>query len=101
MDALPEGIALLLPEGVRRLDPERILLYGSRARGDHRPTSDWDLAFSGVADEQAWTDFSFDNAYDPITLLPVDVVNLERADPDFHREITRDAVTLYERDAPL
>ena len=37
----------VLAEIVRRLvaavDPDRILLFGSRARGDHRPDSDVDL----------------------------------------------------------
>jgi len=27
----------------RSLEPERVLLFGSRARGDHRETSDFDL----------------------------------------------------------
>ena len=98
MEGLPDGIALLLREGVRRPNPERILLYGSRACGTHGPL--WlGPRLTGVADERAWTDFSFDNAYDPITLLPMDVVNLERADPDFHREIVRDGVVLYDRNA--
>jgi len=28
---------------VRALQPERVVLFGSRARGDYRPTSDFDL----------------------------------------------------------
>jgi predicted nucleotidyltransferase len=37
----------LLPEIVRRIveavDPDKIILFGSRARGDNRPDSDFDL----------------------------------------------------------
>jgi predicted nucleotidyltransferase len=37
----------VLSEIVRRIvaavDPDRIILFGSRARGDHRPDSDFDL----------------------------------------------------------
>ncbi len=32
---------------VRELDPERIVLFGSHARGDARPDSDWDFLIIG------------------------------------------------------
>lgn len=28
---------------IAALDPERVVVYGSRGRGDHRPDSDWDV----------------------------------------------------------
>ena len=34
-----------------------LLLYGSRARGDHRPDSDWDLLVLVDKDEQQLQDF--------------------------------------------
>ena len=44
---LPELDSALVKELVRRLvrsaQPEKIILFGSRARGDHRPDSDIDL----------------------------------------------------------
>ncbi len=44
---LPELDSALVKELVRRIvrsaHPERIILFGSRARGDHRPDSDIDL----------------------------------------------------------
>jgi len=44
----------LFIEKVRRLPrpPEMIVLYGSRARGDHRPDSDYDLLV--VLTEKDW-----------------------------------------------
>lgn len=47
----------LLAEVVRRLveaiDPDRIILFGSRARGDARPDSDLDLLIVKPSDEPA------------------------------------------------
>ena len=40
---LPEGLAPLLAELGARLEPVELWLFGSRARGDARPDSDWDL----------------------------------------------------------
>src|SRR4051812_36498090 len=36
-------LANLTEELVRRFAPERIVLFGSRARGDHHPDSDYDV----------------------------------------------------------
>ncbi len=38
--ALPQP---LLRSMVDRFHPEAVILFGSRARGDHRPDSDWDV----------------------------------------------------------
>ncbi len=37
-------IAQLISKNIRLIDPKAdIILYGSRARGDERPDSDWDI----------------------------------------------------------
>ena len=80
--------ALAKRHGVRK-----VILFGSRARGDCRERSDIDLAVSGgniaefsdEADEKIWT------------LLLIDVVNLDRGISDeLRKEIERDGVLLYE-----
>ncbi len=39
-----EGIPLIVKEAVELIDQEaRVILFGSRARGDFRPDSDWDF----------------------------------------------------------
>lgn len=52
---------------------ERVVLFGSRARGDYRPTSDIDLAVSG-GDVDA---FAVDVREETGTLLDFDIVNLD------------------------
>jgi uncharacterized protein len=50
--AVPEEIRPLVDALKARFTPEAIWLFGSRARGDNRPDSDWDLlvALSDNAD---------------------------------------------------
>lgn len=42
----------VIDEVIARYEPRAVILYGSRARGDHGPTSDWDVlvVVPGVAD---------------------------------------------------
>ncbi len=72
---------------------KKVILFGSRARGNNSERSDIDLAVSGGdalnfyydVDEQAWT------------LLMFDVVNLDRGiSEELQAEINRDGVILYE-----
>lgn len=73
---------------------DRVILFGSRARGDNRERSDIDLAVSGgkVAE------FSLDVEDDVWTLLSFDVVNLDGAvQPELLKNINRDGVVIYEK----
>lgn len=42
-DVMTDPLPQIVDRLVRRFDPERIVLFGSRARGDARPDSDIDL----------------------------------------------------------
>ncbi|MCP5116453.1 MAG: nucleotidyltransferase domain-containing protein [bacterium] len=44
-------LSLVVNRLVEAIDPDRIILFGSRARGDHRPQSDLDLLIIGTSDE--------------------------------------------------
>lgn len=76
----------------RRCGLKKLILFGSRARGDNRERSDIDLAVSGgnVND--------FTVAVEELeTLLEFDVVNLdEKLSEDFQAEIDRDGIVLFE-----
>ena len=73
---------------------EKVILFGSRARGDYRKTSDIDLAVSGgrIAHFQA------DIEEEVSTLLSFDIVNM---DGSVHEElvdsIKREGKVLYEK----
>jgi len=76
---------------------ERIILFGSRAKGDAEPRSDIDIAVScPAADSRTWLDIRH-VAEEAETLLKIDLVRLEDAAPDFRRRIEREGKVLYER----
>lgn len=72
---------------------KKVILFGSRARGDHSPRSDIDLAVSGGD----VFEFSCDVEEKTWTLLMFDVVNLDQGiSQELQEEIDRDGVVLYE-----
>ena len=77
----------------RKRKIQKLMLFGSRARGDNCPKSDIDLAVQG-GDVAGFTDDVNEKAW---TLLFFDVVDLERPLPEaFRAEIVKDGVVLYE-----
>ena len=73
---------------------KKVILFGSRARGDYRQTSDIDLAVSGGN----ITLFTLDVDEETSTLLSFDVVNLDGSVQEELREsIRREGKLLYEK----
>lgn len=77
-----------------RYGAQRLVLYGSRARGDFHARSDVDLAVYGMPEKQRGS-FSVE-AEDLPTLLKLDIVYIsENMEPAFLQNIEKDGVTLY------
>lgn len=72
----------------------RLVLFGSRARGDNRYNSDIDLAVYGMPQENQgpfWMDCE-----ELPTLLKFDIVHIQEGmNPAFLQNIQRDGVILY------
>ncbi|MCD8155560.1 MAG: nucleotidyltransferase domain-containing protein [Clostridiales bacterium] len=73
---------------------EKVILFGSRAKGTHTPRSDIDIAvLGGDFDAFYWMIQEQD-----FTLLMFDVINLnEKISDELEREIERSGVILYEK----
>lgn len=73
---------------------EKVILFGSRARGDFKRTSDIDLAVKGGD----FTRFALDVDEETSTLLKYDIIDLDRDIQNELREsIQKDGRIIYEK----
>ena len=80
----------------KKYNIEKIVLFGSRARGDYHDKSDIDLAVYVEADPQKRAHISLD-LDDLRTLLKVDVVFMKpEMDPVLRANIEREGVVIHE-----
>ena len=83
-----------LPSLARECGLDRVVLFGSRARGDNRERSDIDLAIFGGDTAE----FLLSADEEIQTLLMFDIVDLGKpVQPALRAEIERDGVILYEK----
>jgi predicted nucleotidyltransferase len=91
------AITVMIEQIRREPSVEKIVLFGSRARGDHDPRSDIDLAVACPnAGDAEWATI-WNIADDAPMLLAIDLVRLEHAGETLRREIDREGLVLYER----
>jgi predicted nucleotidyltransferase len=75
---------------------EKIVLFGSRARGTHQKKSDIDLAVYGCSD---FTRFSLSIEENVWTLLEFDLIQMDETavSEELKTEIERDGIVIYEK----
>jgi predicted nucleotidyltransferase len=102
----------ILPKIVERIrrvaNPRRIVLFGSRARGDHRPDSDIDLLViedsplprhrRAIPLYAALSDLHLDVDAEVIVYTPAEVENWRGASAAFVTTALREGKVLYEAD---
>jgi len=95
--ALDDKLIMALKELGEKYAVEKIVLFGSRARGDNKPTSDIDLAIftSKEFEEKGHVASEID---DLETLLKIDVafITPDTDEPDFLERLKKEGVVLYE-----
>ena len=90
---IPERIIKEISLFSRKSGVRKVILFGSRARGDYTERSDIDLAVCG-GDFDA---FYWDVRENVHSLLTFDIVNFDSGiSEDLKKEIERDGVTIYE-----
>ena len=91
---LPQSVMNSISGLARQCNLDRVILFGSRARGDNRERSDIDLAIQG-GDTVA---FAVSADEDISTLLMFDVVDLDKpVQSELLEEIRKDGVVIYEK----
>jgi len=79
---------------------ERVILFGSRARGDAGPRADIDLAVAcPQAGEAEWLKIAEAVEEEAETLLLIDLVRLEEASADLRDRIRSEGRVLYDQQA--
>ncbi len=92
------GIRPAVLEEIKKIaekyEVKKIILFGSRARGDYHRASDIDLAVEGGR----ITDFILDVKETTSTLLSFDIVDLKETAPgEFLETIEKEGIILYEK----
>lgn len=96
--ALPSAVQSVLALLVERARPQQVLLFGSRARGDHRENSDFDVAIVGrQCSVDEWNRLMADIEDLPLTLHTVEIVEIERLGEEYRKSIRREGKPLYEQ----
>lgn len=92
---ISDRVYIELKQLAKRHRIKKIVLFGSRSRGDFYERSDIDIAVSGGNT----TAFSLDVDESIHTLLMFDVVDLDGyISEELQKEIERDGVIIYEKD---
>ncbi len=90
-----EAVRVLAADPVVR----RVILFGSRARGDAQEISDIDLAVDAPdADSRVWLRLT-DALDERSSLVSVDLIFLHQADDELRRNIAREGRVMFERGA--
>ncbi len=91
------GLEKLVELGIQKVSPERVVLFGSRARRTNRGASDFDIAFFfDRSRSDDWTKFLFEIEDSPLILFKVDWVDANAAQPELRAKIAQEGIVLYE-----
>ena len=91
---VPERVIRDITRIARKNNVEKIILFGSRARGDHTERSDIDLAVSGGDFDR----FALDVDEETSTLLEYDIVSLDRCmQAELRDSIEKEGKVIYEK----
>ncbi len=94
---LPDTVQSLLRYVVSKVSPNKVFLFGSRARGTQRENSDFDIAVvQKKCSEEDWTHVLVHLSTEPLTLHKVDLVEYETLAQDYKENIKKEGKALYE-----
>jgi len=93
---LPTHLQELIKRASDLLDLSKIILFGSRARGNARENSDFDLAFE-FSKKEKWGLFVTEAQEESPSLYDYDLIDLDSCDEKFKQKIFEEGVIIYDR----
>ena len=94
MTYLPNRVLNNIRSFAEKHNVQKVILFGSRARGTHTERSDIDIAVVGGNFDAFYWDIK-DNTH---SLLMFDIVNMDDfTSDDLRKEIDKDGLTIYEK----
>ncbi|MBZ9887313.1 nucleotidyltransferase domain-containing protein [Mesorhizobium sp. BR1-1-3] len=98
---IPESVACAL-EALRRCDKiEQVILFGSRAVGDHDPRSDVDLAISGPSLSRGEIAILRDEIERAPSLFRIAVSHLEKMPATLRERVMKQGIVIHDREKAL
>ena len=97
MTSEQERISALISPIARKYGVEKVMLFGSRAKGNAAEQSDYDFLISKGNISSLLTYVSFVNSLEDAFGSHVDVVTDTSCDQEFIKKINKEAVVIYER----
>lgn len=90
---IPDRVMKDISTFARKCEVQKVILFGSRARGTHTEKSDIDIAVSGGDFDAFYWEIK-ENVH---SLLTFDIIDLDSgASEELTREIEKDGVIIYE-----
>jgi predicted nucleotidyltransferase len=94
--SFPKSIQRVVDEIVKRVQPQSLILFGSRARGDHRENSDFDFAIHRrKCSDDEWNRLLIDLEEEPWSLYKIDLVELDKLGDEYKSAIAREGIVIY------
>ena len=93
---IPDSVSAVLREIGENPRVEKIVLFGSRALGDHNPRSDVDVAISGQLSRAEWVRLR-DAVDQARSLYWLSLVDLDSSPEDLRNRILETGCTIYVR----
>ena len=91
-----DSILGVLKKFSKQLQGFQVVLFGSRARGDAKARSDFDLGVVGRKSLDIKTFYEIDDKFDELeNLYRIDWVDLNRVSSNFRRIALKNAVKIY------
>ncbi len=95
---IPSHLNTLIEKAKIILSPNCIKLFGSRARLDHHPKSDFDISFEfSDQNNKLWAVFTNEISENSPSLYKYDLVDYKNADEALKRSIDKEGIVIYEK----